>query len=93
MEKSGVPKEGGPIGVMLQEHEIGRNYVRDFADAVEKYKQNKSQIKKIVENAMGYVELLEQHIDKEDNILYMMTDMHLSEKQQKKLIKEFEKVE
>ncbi len=28
IEESGVPKEGGPIGVMLYEHELGRDYVR-----------------------------------------------------------------
>ncbi|MGQ9493468.1 MAG: hemerythrin domain-containing protein [Anaerolineae bacterium] len=28
MEKAGIPREGGPIGVMLIEHVQGRNYVR-----------------------------------------------------------------
>ncbi len=93
MEKAGVPKEGGPIGVMLQEHDIGRNYVRGMDEAIKKYKSNKTGIKEFIENAYGYVDLLRQHIDKEDNILYMMADMHLSSAQQEKLIKEFDKVE
>ena len=33
MEKRGVPREGGPIGVMLAEHEQGRAYVRAMAEA------------------------------------------------------------
>jgi hemerythrin-like domain-containing protein len=37
MERAGIPKEGGPIGVMLQEHEMGRAYVIGLADAVEDY--------------------------------------------------------
>ncbi len=42
---------------------------------------------------MNYVNLLRQHIDKEDNILYMMADKHLSDKKQKELLEEFEKFE
>ncbi len=94
MEKAGIPKEGGPIGVMLEEHEIGRGYVRSIAEAISKYKSgNKKSSSEIIKNAQDYIQLLTQHIDKEDNILYMMADMHLSDDEQKRLIKEFEKVE
>ena len=31
MEKAGVPKEQGPIGVMLAEHQQGRGYIRGMA--------------------------------------------------------------
>jgi hemerythrin-like domain-containing protein len=34
MEEHGIPKEGGPIGMMLIEHEEGRGYVRDMAAAI-----------------------------------------------------------
>ncbi len=94
MEEAGIPKEGGPIGVMLEEHEIGRSYVRGMADAISKYKTgDKKFSSEIIKNAKGYIDLLTQHIDKEDNILYVMADMHLSDKEQKRLIKEFEKIE
>ncbi|MCM8810596.1 MAG: hemerythrin domain-containing protein [Candidatus Omnitrophica bacterium] len=88
MEKSGVPKEGGPIEEMLEEHEKGRDYVRKLTEAIKKNDK-----KQILDNALGYVELLRQHIDKEDNILYMIADMHLSEEKQKELIEKFEQVE
>jgi len=88
MEEYGVPREGGPIGVMLQEYELGRSYVRNASSALEK--DNYSEF---VENIRNYVELLEQHIDKEDNILYMIADMHIPEKEQKKLVEEFERFE
>lgn len=94
MENAGIPKEGGPIGVMLEEHEIGRNYVRGMASAIEDYKKgNKYAIEKIRENAIGYVNLLREHIYKEDNILYMMADMHLDEETEKQLLRDFDKVE
>ena len=35
MVQRGVPKEGGPIGVMLQEHKLGREYIALMATAVE----------------------------------------------------------
>ncbi|MCX7887840.1 MAG: hemerythrin domain-containing protein, partial [Verrucomicrobiae bacterium] len=34
MEAKGIPREGGPIGVMLCEHEQGRAAVRGMAEAV-----------------------------------------------------------
>ena len=30
LQKAGIPREGGPIGVMLTEHETGRKYVRQM---------------------------------------------------------------
>lgn len=94
MEEAGIPKEGGPIGVMLEEHEIGRGYVREMGEAINKYKSgDKNSSREIVKNAREYIELLTQHIDKEDNILYTMADMHLTDEKQKELIDEFEKFE
>lgn len=94
MAKAGIPKEGGPIGVMLREHVIGREYVKGMAEGISEIKAGKNTgLGKFGENATGYARLLTQHIDKEDNILYMMADMHLDEKTQERLVDAFEKVE
>jgi hemerythrin-like domain-containing protein len=94
MEKFGIPKEGGPLGVMLHEHTLGRNFVKGMAEAAEKYeKGDKSAIRSLVENARGYAGLLAPHIHKEDNILYPMADRAIPEKEQKILEEKFEKVE
>lgn len=94
MAEVGIPNEGGPIGVMLSEHETGRNYVRGMIEGITKYKEGEDKAGlQIAENARNYVVLLAQHIDKEDNVLYPMADIHLTESTQKKLIDEFEKVE
>jgi hemerythrin-like domain-containing protein len=37
MEKVGIPRARGPIGVMLFEHKEGRNFVKGMSEAVEKY--------------------------------------------------------
>lgn len=94
LEAAGIPREDGPVGMMLMEHDQGREYVRNLARAIIGYKAGDPQATEgIVENARGYVNLLNEHIDKEDNILYMMADMHLTEEQQRDLLKGFEKIE
>lgn len=94
LEEAGIPKEGGPIGVMLTEHDLGRNYVRKFAQGIQEYKKGNSKaIKEIIENARNYIQLLREHIEKENNILFTMADMHLSPDKQKELLTGFEKIE
>jgi hemerythrin-like domain-containing protein len=94
MENVGIPRDSGPIGVILREHETGRSYVRNMSEAVEKYKAGgPSYSSQFVENAKKYTELLTQHIDKEDNILYPMADTQLSKEKQRELIEKFEKLE
>jgi len=94
MVKAGVPKQGGPIAVMLVEHDQGRGYVKGMADAIPAYKAGDVRAGyRIAENARGYVRLLTQYIDKEDNILYPIADVHLSEEQQICLLEGFDKVE
>jgi hemerythrin-like domain-containing protein len=75
MSESGVPTEGGPIGVMLSEHEQGRTFTRGMEDAVQKWEVVDSSARiALVHNALGYVSLLRVHIHKEDNILFPMAD-------------------
>lgn len=82
MERSGVPNEDGPIGMMLIEHDMGRSYIKGMAEGVD-----------FVKNARNYIALLTDHIEKEEGILYMIADMHLSAGEQTKLLKEFDKIE
>lgn len=94
MINAGFPKEGGPIEVMLLEHDQGRDFVKKMSEGVAKYKRgDQSAPALIIDNARGYVSLLRGHIDKEDSILYPMADMHIPEDKQKSLIKEFDRIE
>jgi hemerythrin-like domain-containing protein len=94
MEKRGVPREGGPIGVMLAEHEQGRAYVRAIAEAAARYsKGDKSAASALIQNGRGYVELLRQHIAKEDRVLFPMADKVLSGAEQAQLFEAFETIE
>ncbi len=94
MEHAGVPKEGGPIGQMLLEHDDGRSYVKRMAAAVADYKAgNRNAAKEIVQNARGYIATLEAHIQKENMVLFSIADSRLSEETQEGLFEEFEHLE
>lgn len=86
----GIPKEFGPIGMMLREHEEGRNFVKGMADNVELYKSgNKQALQSVYQNMTGYVNLLRDHISKENNVLFRMADQVLSEDEQSILLNQF----
>jgi len=94
MEQRGVPKAGGPIGVMLMEHDQGRTFVRAMAEAAGRYAQgDKSAVPALIQNGRGYVTLLRQHIMKEDNILFPLANQVLSTQEDAQLSKEFERIE
>jgi hemerythrin-like domain-containing protein len=94
LERKGILKHRGPIAVMLMEHEHGRLFVKGLNEAVEKYERGDKTAKNaIVENARGYADLLDQHIYKEDNILYPMGDKVLSEADNNELLEKFERIE
>jgi hemerythrin-like domain-containing protein len=75
MARAGIPREGGPIGVMLSEHELGRAAVKGMADALDAYRAgDRRAISAFLRNAKDYVLLLEQHILKENGVLYPMAE-------------------
>lgn len=94
LELAGVPKEGGPIGVMLAEHEQGRVYIRNMSQAVVDYEVGNAEATALlVKYITDYIELLEQHISKENTMLFSMADKLLSAEMQEKLFDRFETLE
>lgn len=94
MEARGFPRAGGPTGVMLSEHEQGRALIRGMAGSLEDASAGKSDaVRRFVEHAQGYVELLRQHIEKEDHCLFTMADQAFSEGDQESLLQAFQRVE
>ncbi|MGE5283764.1 MAG: hemerythrin domain-containing protein [Actinomycetota bacterium] len=94
MEQAGVPGEGGPIGVMLAEHRSGRENIRKMGEAAERLgKGDRGATSQFVQNARSYIELLLEHIEKENEILYPMADDRIPEKTQQALLAGFDKVE
>jgi hemerythrin-like domain-containing protein len=75
MVKCGMPKEHGPIAVMLAEHEQGRAFTRGMREAAERLAAGDGAARAaVVQNAQGYAGLLRQHISKEDQVLFPMAD-------------------
>jgi hemerythrin-like domain-containing protein len=94
LEKRGVPREGGPIGVMLAEHDTGRRYVREISEALARLRGGDgSAAGDIQKNSSGYRDLLREHIDKENNVLYPMADRLLSKLDAAKMMERFEEIE
>ena len=84
----------GPVAVMLMEHVRGRDFVKGIAENISLYKGgNLSALGKIYSNMAGYAELLQNHIGKENNILFRMADRALSEEDHQLLLKQFEEAE
>jgi hemerythrin-like domain-containing protein len=94
LEQKGMPRGGGPIGVMLHEHEEGRALIREMRDAAEATKSGAAGAgSRWAGAARGYVGLLRHHIEKENNVLFVMAERLLTPAEQEQLAKDFEKLE
>jgi len=94
LEKVGVSREGGPIGVLLHEHQQGREYVQAMNAALAQYtKGDPSVVNEFMKTAKGYINLLNQHIEKENGVLFPLAEKHLSAQAQEKLWEGFGMIE
>lgn len=94
LESKGLPHAGGPVGVMLSEHEQGRALIRQMSDASSKFSAGgPAAARDWATAASGYAALLRAHIHKEDNILFVMAERMLTSKEQCDLAEEFERLE
>lgn len=90
----GMPSEGGPVGQMLLEHELGRTFVRKMTETIpEATAGNRSALQQFADSAQGYIQLLRAHIKKEDAVLFPIADRLLDEEAQKSILAAFESVE
>jgi len=75
MQQHGMPRDSGPIAVMLHEHELGRAFVRDMAASLEAARGGNRKAGNDLRNAaQGFIDLIVAHIGKEDNVLFNMAD-------------------
>jgi hemerythrin-like domain-containing protein len=70
MIEAGLPADGGPISVMLSEHEQGRALVAAMANATEPAMSPA----KFSEAATAYAGHMRAHIEKENTVLFPMAD-------------------
>ncbi|HXU88364.1 MAG TPA: hemerythrin domain-containing protein [Methylomirabilota bacterium] len=83
MVKAGVPSEGGPIAVMLEEHEEGRRLIRTMEATTGATREMACR---------AYVSLLRAHIDKENEIVFPLAEAVLDERTMHELGRAFDTV-
>lgn len=86
--KRGIPNEGGPVGIMLHEHAQGREYIEQMSRSLDE-----KSIEEFNNAAVLYRDLLRQHIEKENNVLFVMADKVMDEQEQNLLYEHFERHE
>jgi hemerythrin-like domain-containing protein len=77
--EAGFPRQAGPVGMMLHEHDLGRQHVAVLsALAARPSPWTADDRRELADAANGYGQLLRAHIHKEDAILYPMAEQRLS---------------
>ena len=93
MKERGVPEAGGPIGVMLAEHDEGRTYLKTVREGLASAEAGSVEALDVVlRNASAYIEMLRSHIQKEDNILFRIAKMVLQPSDVEELQRAFAEV-
>jgi hemerythrin-like domain-containing protein len=91
LETAGVQKQEGIIAIMLTEHEASRKLVAKLKDAVAWYGTGEEAgSSNVSEISNQYIELLTQHITKENRILFPMADSRLPPDKDSALFDAFE---
>jgi len=94
MAQAGLPEEGGPVGVMLDEHDQGRAHIKGMVTAIGEIADRPDQgTAGILEHGRAYVELLKGHIRKENEILFPMADRVIGPEKMQDLTRAFDGVE
>lgn len=80
IEKLGIPREGGPLAVMLAEHEQSKALLRQLTRLVDSYDGGDRQALGTLRSTFEeYAELVKGHFWKETDILYPMAQRVLSQ--------------
>ena len=94
LASKGLPVEGGPIGVMLREHDEGRAYIRAMDEAIKRYQAGDQRaLRDLASAARSYTQLLRAHIQKEDTVLFQLANQALTADEQQTLAETFDRVE
>lgn len=94
MRANGVPEQGGPLGVMLIEHQEGRQYVRKTKAAAEEWKSgNQVAVNELAFNVERYINLLRDHIQKENAMLFPLAEKVIPKDKLPAIMEEFERIE
>jgi len=90
LERAGMPRNGGPVGVMLHEHEIGRGLMARMAEAASRWATGDAEgLSAFAIAAKEHAALLRSHIQKENQILFPMAERFLDAETKRDLAAQF----
>lgn len=78
----------GPVGMLEEEHETGRSFVRAMHGALEA-----GEDRRFGEAARGLIDMLRNHIDREDHGVFVMADDVLQNGDDRSLVDEYAEIE
>jgi hemerythrin-like domain-containing protein len=94
LEEKGQPEDRGLLAELLAEHRQGREHLAAMAQSMPQAQAgDQKALKDLAGHVRAYLELLTDHIDKENEILVPMTDRLLSQGEQEAVGKAFEEFE
>ena len=78
---------------MLSEHDEGRRYTDGFRSAAEQMKDgDAAAAADVIRNVIDYVNLLREHINKENNVLYPMAEQIIPADAMTRMSEDFQRV-
>jgi hemerythrin-like domain-containing protein len=90
LSRKGLPTQVGPIAVMLSEHEQGRAEIAGMHAAAERCRSgHPAGAVHFAAHARAYVDLLRDHIAKENNVLFPMAEGMLDDADRERIVAEF----
>ena len=90
----GMPRDRGPVGVMLQEHCTGRALIAHMRRAATALANGDAKAKRqFADAARNYIDLTSEHIQKEDQVLFRLASQLLDEQAMHQLRDDFDQAE
>jgi hemerythrin-like domain-containing protein len=93
MEEAGFPRDAGPVGVMLHEHDRGRELIAALRRCEPRAGWPPEERAQFAEAARAYGMLLSGHIEKENQILFPMAERALAREDQQQVDQAFDEFE
>jgi hemerythrin-like domain-containing protein len=91
LEQAGMPRNMGPIAMMLMDHERSREIGKEMESSAKDYISS-GNYTKLISDMQQYVEHITEHLWKENNRLFMMAEARL-QYVSKKVDKELNEIE
>ena len=94
LSAAGIPRQGGPLAVMLMEHERSKQLLAEFCDLGNRYVAGDAAVTEdLVKVFLEYSALLKSHYWKENDILYPMGRKVLGPEEDAAIVKGIEELE